>query len=212
VRRVASALVLAALAAIVFAASLDTIRTTLAPSAPQAATRLRAVDGLTLLTGTLLWIDERCRLHVTSFPTLQEAQRPRRVGCDAHLLPGGRVAARPLAAPVGRQPTPPFVLGGDGWPRGVGLSLLDRIETLAVSPTGAMFAAATRGGIVLVKDGTPRTLEISDARALAWSPDERWLAAAGRKNVYVVRVLDRDMRIRRLSIAATDVAWISQKA
>ncbi len=51
-------------------------------------------------------------------------------------------------------------------------------------------------------------LPIPNGVALAWSPDERWLAAADAHRVYAVRVLNRDMRIRRLPIAATQLAWV----
>lgn len=201
-RRLASGLVLAAVAAIALAAVLDAV---LGPEGPEQATAEagpRPIEGLTLLSGTLVWMDAACRLHTTSLPTLQEPDRAHRVSCEARLSESGRL--------LGEEPdrhVTAFSMEQDAWPPGVGLSLLNRIEALAPSPSGRMLAAATRGGVVLVKDGAPRTLPIADAAAFAWSPDERWLATAGVSEVYLVRVLNRDMRIRRLPIAATQLAW-----
>jgi hypothetical protein len=202
--RIASALVLTAVAAIVIVAVIDALRTPGSPERETTPAGPRPIDGLTLLSGTLVWTDAACRLHTTSLPTLQEPDRAHRIPCGARLSTGGRLVDEDPDA-IGTT----FAARQGSWPPGVGLSLLSQIDALAASPSGRMLAAATRGGVVLVKDGAPRTLPISDATAFAWSPDERWLAAAGEKEVYLVRVLNRDMRIRRLPIAATDVAWVS---
>jgi hypothetical protein len=177
-QRFASGIALAVVAAVALAAAVDAVREAVEPEPARAEPRPRFIDSLTLLTGRLLWTDARCRLHVTSVATLQEPRRPRRVPCTARLGPSGRLIER--GAP-GRR---------------------------LVSPSGELVARATARGLVVVKDGTPRLLPIRAPAALAWSPDERWLAAAGEKEVYVVRILNRDMRIRRLPIAATQLAWV----
>lgn len=202
--RIASALILTAIAAIVIVAAADVLRAPGGSERETASAGPRPIDGLTLLSGTLVWTDEACRLHTTSLPTLQEPDRAHRIPCRARLSTGGRLLER---EPDAVDTT--FAMQEEAWPPGVGLSLLNQIEALAASPSGTMLAAATRGGVVLVKDGAPRTLPISDAMAFAWSPDERWLAAAGETEVYLVRVLNRDMRIRRLPVAATQLAWVA---
>ena len=178
-RRVASGIVLAAVAAVAFAATLDAVRDAADPELARAEPRPRPIDGLTLLSGRLVWIDARCRLHVTSLATLQEREPSRRVSCAAGLASSG-------------EPT-----------------RIGKPRRRSMSPSGELVARAGAEGLRLVKEGKPWALPIRGATALAWSPDERWLAAAGKNEVYVVRVLNRDMRIRRLPIAATDVAWVA---
>jgi hypothetical protein len=175
-RRFASGAVLVAVAAVAVAAAVDGVRDAVEPEPARAEPRPRPVDGLTLLSGRLVWKDERCRLHVTSLATLQDRTPARSVWCRARLLPSG-------------EP------GAPGEPR----------RRLA-SPSGDLLARATSRGLQVLKDGRRFTLPI-EAHALAWSPDERWLAAAGDDEVYVIRVINRDMRIRRLPIAAADLAW-----
>jgi hypothetical protein len=177
-RRVASWTILAAVAVVAVFAVVDTVRRAVQPEPAQAEPRPRPIDGLTLLTGRLVWTDERCRLHVTALGTLREVVPPRRVRCEARLRRSGE-------------------LGEDGAP-----SLRTR------SPSGTLSADASGGRLVVVKDGRRVTFPIRGVRALAWSPDERWLAVAGRRNVYAIRMLNRDLRIRRRPIAATQIAWI----
>ncbi len=165
-RPLASGLVLLVVAAVVLAAGVDAIRKAFAPEPAQADARPRPIDGLTLLAGRLLWIDERCRLHTTSITSLQELESPRHVSCDARLEPSGDLArGRALSRP-------------------------------ARSPSGRLVADVARRQVVITKDGRLLRIPLAGVRALAWSPDERWLAAAGQARVYLVRVLDRDLRIR----------------
>jgi hypothetical protein len=178
-RRVASGIVLAAVAAVAVTATVDGIREAIESEPARAEPKPRSIDALTFLTGRLFWTDNRCRLHITSLATLEEPEPPRRVPCAARLKPSGALAAR--GAP-GRR---------------------------LLSPSGKLLARTMRSGLRIVKEGRPWTLPIRGAAALAWSPDERWLAAAGRDEMYVIRVLNRDMRIRRLPIVATALAWVS---
>jgi hypothetical protein len=177
-RRVASGIVLAVVAAVALAAAVDAVREALEPEPARAEPRPRPIDRLTMFAGRLLWTDGRCRLHVTSLATLQEVEPPRSVSCEARLLPRGKLS---------RERIP---------------------RRRTVSPSGELRATATDTGLLLVKEGRPVTFPVRDVRALAWSPDERWLAAAGTRVVYAIRLLNRDMRIRRLPIAATQLAWI----
>jgi hypothetical protein len=177
-RRVASGIAIALVAVVAASAAVDAVREGLEPEPSRAEASPRPIDSLTLLSGRLVWIDARCRLHVTSLATLEEPRRPRRVSCRARLLPSGEVGPRDVA------------------PR--------RLR----SPSGELLAVAGPATLRILKDGRLFTLPIAEAAALAWSADERWLAAAGRREVHVVRVLNRDMRIRRLPIAATQIAWL----
>jgi hypothetical protein len=178
VRRVVSWAVLVAVLAVGVFAAVDAVRKVLEPDPAQAEPRLRPIDGLTWLSGELVWTDERCRLHVTSLATLRETASARRIPCDARLRRSGEPA-------------------GQGAPK-------RRLR----SPSGRLNADASGERLIVVKDGRHVIFPIRDAKALAWSPDERWLAVAGRRSVYAIRMLNRDLRIRRLPIAAIQIAWI----
>jgi hypothetical protein len=177
-RRVVSWAILAVVAAVGLFAAVDAVRKAVEAEPAQAEPRPRPIDGLTLLTGRLVWTDERCRLHVTSLATLREVEPSRRIPCQARLRRSGE-------------------------PAGKGARRL-RIR----SPSGRLSADASGERLIVVKDGRRVTFPIRNARALAWSPDERWLAVAGRRNVYAIRMLNRDLRVRRLPFAATQLAWI----
>lgn len=175
-RRLASGLVLLVVASVVLAASVDAIRSALAPEPARAEPKPRPIDALTLLSGRMLWTDHRCRLHTTAVATLEQLEPTRRVRCRFRLTSSGALER--------------------GAPR-----------RTAVSPSGLMLAKATRRELTIMKDGRRIRFPLAGMRALAWSPDERWLAATDGKHTYLIRVLDRDLRIRRLPIVATDLAW-----
>jgi hypothetical protein len=177
-RRLASGLVLLVVAAVVLAAAVDAIQSALAPEPARADPKPRPIDGLTLLSGRMLWSDHRCRLHTTSMTTLQQLEPTRRVGCRLRLTSSGTLER---GAP----------------------------SRTAFSPSGLMLAEATQRELTIVKDGRRIRFPLAGMRALAWSPDDRWLAATDGQRTYLIRVLDRDLRIRRLPIVATDLAWLS---
>lgn len=99
--------------------------------------------------------------------------------------------------------------------------LPSRSARLFVSPHGSFFAVATTGpSRFFLLDRDARTGALADvardwfgrtsltgARAIAWSPDERWTALAKNDSVYVFTTDDRDPHLVRLPVAARDLAW-----
>lgn len=84
------------------------------------------------------------------------------------------------------------------------------LSDVRVSAGGRFFAVRTGSGFVLFDSRrgpveTPAQIG-SDVHALAWSPDEQWVAAAAASSVYVFRPGDQ-ARVRELPIAAADLAW-----
>ncbi|MBW3593893.1 MAG: hypothetical protein KY396_09385 [Actinobacteria bacterium] len=99
--------------------------------------------------------------------------------------------------------------------------LPSRSARFVVSPRGSFFAVATREPsrfVLLDRNAEPGALadvardwfgrtSLSGARAIAWSPDERWTALAKNESVYVFTTEDRDPRLVRLPIEARDLSW-----
>lgn len=99
--------------------------------------------------------------------------------------------------------------------------LASRSARFFVSPRGSFFAVATKGpSHFFLLDRNARTGALADvarqwfgrtsltgARAIAWSPDERWTALAKNEGVYVFTTHDRDPKLVRLPIEARDLAW-----
>ena len=90
-----------------------------------------------------------------------------------------------------------------------------RLVGLEASPRRLHLAvrSATTGGVWLLdRDGRLATLDrmrlwLVPATALAWSPDERWIAVAGRRSVYLVELRRDVSRAVRLPLAAVAVDW-----
>lgn len=92
----------------------------------------------------------------------------------------------------------------------------DDTARLRPSPSGRYVALAP--GIVLRRDGSEVSLpaHLVQARAVAWSPDERWLALAQRGNVVLVDVasLERydagggSLRTLALPLVVRDLVWL----
>jgi hypothetical protein len=77
--------------------------------------------------------------------------------------------------------------------------------------SGGRFFAVMAGSSFLLFDSRRGLIETparigADLHALAWSPDERWVAAAAGSSVYVFRPGDQG-RVRELPITASDLAW-----
>lgn len=99
--------------------------------------------------------------------------------------------------------------------------LPSRTARFFVSPRASFFAVATSGPsrfFLLDRDAKPGALadvarewfgrtSLTGARAIAWSPDERWTALAKNESVYVFTTHDGDPELVRLPIAARDLAW-----
>jgi hypothetical protein len=177
-RRVASAVVIAAVAAVAIVAAVDAVERSRDRELRPTSLRLHFPDARTVLRGRLLWIDARCRLHVTDVATLRQLRKPRRVSCRAGLDARGR--------------------------------LTRQVRKTETNKLGGLFLARSRDGLLaLTRDGKPVQLPVRRARALAWSPDERWALAAGRRGLVLFRPGDPELRFRRLPIAATDLAWVA---
>ena len=90
-----------------------------------------------------------------------------------------------------------------------------------VSPRGSFFAVSTKGPLsflLLDRDARPGALadvardwfgrtSLTGARAIAWSPDERWTALAKAGSVYVFTTRNEEPKLVRLPLDAQDLAW-----
>jgi|SRR5919109_1047584 hypothetical protein len=92
------------------------------------------------------------------------------------------------------------------WPR-----LGESFRRLRASPRGNYFALETEGAGFLLFDRDGRQLPVSpveDFHALAWSPDEQWLAIAAGRRILIRRPEAGEMRPpRSLELEARDLAW-----
>jgi hypothetical protein len=177
-RRVASAVVIVAVGAVAIVAAVDAVHRSPERELRLTSLRLHFPDARTVMRGRLLWIDRRCRLHVTDVATLRQVRKPRRVSCRVGLDARGRLTRA-----------------------------VRKVET---NRFGGLFIARNREGFVtLTREGKPVQLPIRRARALAWSPDERWALAAGRRGLFLFRPGDPELRFRRLPIVATALAWVA---
>ena len=85
----------------------------------------------------------------------------------------------------------------------------ERLFDLRTSANGSYVSAraGARGGFLLLDDAGRRLpAPLTGFRAIAFSPDEQWAAAAAGTRVYVFRP-GRDKWTARLNIAANDLAW-----
>jgi hypothetical protein len=80
---------------------------------------------------------------------------------------------------------------------------------LWTSPHGGFFALGRSDAVQLYdRDGETVPLpQLVEPRAVAWSPDESWLAVATRASIYVFRPDAAELGLRRLPIEAYDLAW-----
>jgi hypothetical protein len=86
---------------------------------------------------------------------------------------------------------------------GVGL----RVEA---SPRGGYFTAWYGDSLFTIRDRDGNVVAfppLTGVRALAWSPDDQWTAAATEHSVFLFRTDEEDARLRRLPIVARDLAW-----
>ena len=81
---------------------------------------------------------------------------------------------------------------------------------LEASPRGNFFTAWYGDSLVTIRDRNGDLVSfptIPRVRAVTWSPDERWTAAATAHSVFVFRTNTSEARVRRLPIVAYDLAW-----
>jgi hypothetical protein len=100
------------------------------------------------------------------------------------------------------------LLAAPSYPGAVELRLSPGRTAVGVVEAGDRVAIVGRSGGQLL---APADLPSPAAHALAWSPDERWLAVATRWSVFLLPtadiVVDRTPRVIRLPFAAGDLAW-----
>lgn len=78
------------------------------------------------------------------------------------------------------------------------------------SPSGAFVSARILdpgGLLVLDREGQPVPLAMRHGDALAWSPDEQWIAEATADGIYVFRADDRSPTLVHIPVVARDLVW-----
>ena len=316
-RRLRSALVAGAVALVAVAAAVDGIRGSERKLEPRGSRTddARTTVAAASVSGTLVYLDGRCRLHRIALPSGAEARAPRKLACGLTLdaagrlvrggetwQPGGALSAlcsdghvtvqaaggeailrhrgcgpawkpdgsltyvlngtlrlssrlrdrrlllsvqdvgravgraratigaarlrevawlddRRFAALLGtsRPPGPEgldlvMVFEGQRAVRGATF-LAPRLSGLVASPRGRHLVVRTGRGprealMLLDRQGNPSNLSFVNAHAVAWSPDERWAVVATRRSLLIFRATGPYLRVRRLAIVATDVAWV----
>jgi hypothetical protein len=81
---------------------------------------------------------------------------------------------------------------------------------LEASPRGSFFTAWYGDSLVTIRDRNGDVVTfpiIPRVRAVAWSPDERWTAAATEHSVFVFRTNTSEPSVRPLPIVAYELAW-----
>jgi hypothetical protein len=83
---------------------------------------------------------------------------------------------------------------------------------LWTSPGGRFFALGGNGDLQLYnRDGeaVPLPITVTEPQAIAWSPDERWVAVSTGASIFLVRMSATDRSVRRLPVEAHDLAWLA---
>jgi hypothetical protein len=87
----------------------------------------------------------------------------------------------------------------------------ERLSALRVSPRGSFVAARVglqpSGLVVVDRRGELIAIPFRVARAITWSPDERWTAVASPDTIFIWETGERAVRFVPLPIRARDVAW-----
>lgn len=239
-RRLASALLAGAVAAVVAAAVVDALGRGEPP--PEASARLRAAG----VGGELVWSDPACGRHAVRLPDLARREfrtrgcgvftrrdslgvRAGEVAWFAFPDPGGSttlLSRADVAAQIGEafEPVDAAWLGGMRYaavfsgPRTV-LALLERRTALALDTSfgaaaarvraspGGRFYAGLGDDRVRVFDRAGRSVPLpSAARAIAWSPDERFAVLARGGGLSIVPAAGGE-EIVRIPARAVDVDW-----
>jgi hypothetical protein len=86
------------------------------------------------------------------------------------------------------------------------------ISDLRVSPNGNFiaFARSGAGRDLVVLDATGREVafpRIANSRAVAWSPDEQWIAIATRTTTFIARTGTQNV-IRQIPVGGDSLAWL----
>ncbi|MGH3060943.1 MAG: hypothetical protein ACRDNA_05955, partial [Gaiellaceae bacterium] len=96
----------------------------------------------------------------------------------------------------------------DGRRRVATVDALAPITSLWAGPQGRSWAMEADGLQVYDRDGGALPVPpLTEPRAVAWSPDESWIAVATRASVFVFQAGEPGARIRQFPIVANDLAW-----
>jgi hypothetical protein len=95
---------------------------------------------------------------------------------------------------------------------GVFPELGQHISGLQVSPSGTYiaFARSAAGREILMLDGSGREIplpRIANTHALAWSPDERWLALMTRTTIFIARTGTQHV-VQQIPVGGEALAWL----
>lgn len=89
-------------------------------------------------------------------------------------------------------------------------SAYNDLSGIRPSPTGSLVSARilNPGGIVTVdRDGKSVRLALRHGNAVAWSPDEEWLAEATADGIYLFRAGELSPQFVHIPIVARDLVW-----
>ena len=89
-------------------------------------------------------------------------------------------------------------------------SAYNDLSGIRPSPTGSLVSARilNPGGIVTVdRDGKSVRLALRHGDAVAWSPDEEWLAEATADGIYIFRAGELSPQFVHIPIVARDLVW-----
>lgn len=140
----------------------------------------------------------------------------------AGLVPAGERFELAEVAWVDRTNFAAIVHGPKPWERAIALlspagrgtfvpELGQRISTLRVSPQGNLAFAHNQLGrefVMLSRAGQEVPLpRIANARAIAWSPDERWVALATRTATFIARTGTRQV-VLRVPVGGESLEWL----
>ena len=92
--------------------------------------------------------------------------------------------------------------------------LYEFLTDLRASPRGGYAAALLNRRALVVVDGNGeyQPLALRGATGVAWSPDERWIAAATGREIFVAPVEQGATGPVLIPIRGTDVAWVGRRA
>jgi hypothetical protein len=83
-----------------------------------------------------------------------------------------------------------------------------RISSLTVSPRGKLAVANGREFVMLDRNGREIALpRVANVRAIAWSPDERWVALTTHTSTFVARTGSRQV-VLRIPLGGESLMWM----
>jgi hypothetical protein len=219
-----SAGIAVAVALLAVAATVDAIRAS--PETPVAAQAgaapsdsLHDVLSASGIRGVLVYADSGCRINALRLPALTQVQG--RTFAEARCGPDQAPDPSDETVPLADGRHAAIVYGPSYNSVGIfrGRRLLYRLLD-GFEPLEGLRASASGRYLVVRSDGIPQIVRvgarprsiilptgITTEHAVAFSPDERWLAVATRASVYLMRVEAPGAGVIRLPHAVRDLAW-----